>query len=43
MIYYWARSQDIILMLLAFGKSAQADLTTDQRSVLKRLVEEEFK
>ena len=42
-IYYWARGQDIIMMLLAFEKSAQADLTTDQRSMLKRLVEEEFK
>ena len=43
MIYYWARGQDIILMLLAFGKNEQADLTSQQRSILKRLVEEEFK
>ena len=42
-IYYWARGQDIILMLLAFGKNEQADLTSQQRSILKRLVEEEFK
>ena len=43
MIYYWAGRQDVILMLLAFEKSEQEDLTPAQRTVLGRLVKEEFK
>lgn len=42
-IYYWVRTDGVILMLLVYGKNEQDDLTTEQRAVLKRLVEEELK
>jgi hypothetical protein len=42
-IYYWARSREILLMLLVYGKNEQDDLTPEQLRVLKSLVEEEFK
>ena len=42
-IYYWVREQSIVLMLLAYPKNVQDDLTTAQRRALKALVEEEFK
>ena len=41
-IYYWVRAEAVILMLLVYGKNEQDDLTTEQRAVLKRLVEEEL-
>jgi mRNA-degrading endonuclease RelE of RelBE toxin-antitoxin system len=42
-IYYWAREEELILMLLAYAKSAQEDLTPVQVRTLRRLVEEEFR
>jgi hypothetical protein len=42
-IYYWAQSADLILMLLIYPKSEQDDLTPVQLKTLRRLVEEEFK
>jgi hypothetical protein len=42
-IYYWARRDDILLMLLVYGKSEQDDLTSEQLRTLKSLVEKEFK
>jgi len=42
-IYYWAGQQDIILMLLAYEKKGQDDLTPAQRKILSSLVKEEFK
>lgn len=41
-IYYWARGDDVILLLLVYGKNEQSDLTPQQKAVLRRLVEEEF-
>ncbi len=42
-IYYWVRADEVILMLLVYGKNEQDDLTSEQRATLKRLVEEELK
>lgn len=41
-IYYWAGSQDTILMLMIFAKSERSDLTPDQKTILRRIVEEEY-
>lgn len=41
-IYYWAKSRDVVLLLLIYGKNEQHDLTAEQKRVLRRLVEEEF-
>ena len=42
-IYYWAASQDIVLMLLMYGKNERDDFSAEQRKVLVALVKEEFK
>jgi mRNA-degrading endonuclease RelE of RelBE toxin-antitoxin system len=42
-IYYWAGQVDVILMLLAYPKNEQGDLTPDQKRILAALVREEFK
>ena len=42
-IYYWAVTDDQIFMLFAYAKNEQEDLTKDQLSVLKKLVESEFR
>jgi hypothetical protein len=42
-IYYWAQGPEIILLLVIYGKNEQDDLTSDQRKILKAIVEEEFK
>lgn len=42
-IYYWAVSRDLILMLLIYPKSRQTDMTPAEIAILKRLVKEEFK
>ena len=42
-IYYWAVSKDIILMLFAYPKNVQDDLTHDQLKKLKKAVEKELK
>jgi mRNA-degrading endonuclease RelE of RelBE toxin-antitoxin system len=42
-IYYWASAQQIILMLLLYGKNEQDDLSLDQLRMLRRLVESEYK
>ena len=42
-IYYWDVKQETFYMLLAYSKSQQEDLTTDQIKILKRLIREEFK
>ena len=41
-IYYWYSPAVQIYMLLAYGKSEQENLTTQQLKVLKTLVEQEF-
>lgn len=42
-IYYWAGRADVILMLLAYPKKEQEDLTPEQKKILAALVREEFK
>ena len=42
-IYYWAGQVEVILMLLAYPKNEQGDLTPDQKRILAALVREEFK
>jgi len=41
-IYYWAATQDRILMLLVYAKNERDDLSPDQLRVLRRVVETEF-
>ena len=41
-IYYWARKQDVMLMLLIYSKTRQDDLTPKQKAVLKKLIQEEY-
>jgi len=41
-IYYWARTHEVILLLLVYAKNEQDDLSPQQKAVLKRVVEEEF-
>ncbi|NIV31795.1 MAG: type II toxin-antitoxin system RelE/ParE family toxin, partial [Anaerolineae bacterium] len=42
-IYYWATEREVLLLLLAYPKNEQEDLTRDQLKVLRQVVEEEFK
>ena len=37
-IYFWRRSHDQIIMLLAYKKSRQENLTDDQKKTLKQIV-----
>jgi hypothetical protein len=41
-IYYWAVTQEQLLMLLIYSKSEREDLTRDQLKTLKKIVEEEY-
>jgi hypothetical protein len=41
-IYYWFLPRDMILLLYAYPKAKQDDLTTTQLRQLKRVVEEEY-
>lgn len=41
-IYYWFVSQDIILILFAYPKSEQNDLTPEQIKQLKKIIEGEY-
>lgn len=41
-IYYWAVSEELILMLLIYSKSEQDNLTSQQLKVIRRIVEEEY-
>lgn len=42
-IYYWAKTKGIILMLLVYSKNEQDDLSNEQLKILKSLIEKEFK
>ncbi len=42
-IYYWYRPGETILMLLAYSKNRQQELTSGQRRTLRHVVEEELK
>ena len=41
-IYFWHPVSSRLLMLFAFAKNERADLTADQRKVLRRIVESEY-
>ena len=41
-IYYWANTRDRLLMLFAYPKTEQDDLTPEQLRLLKRIIEEEY-
>jgi len=41
-LYYWVTANDQILMLLAYAKNKQDDLTEAQKQILVKLVEEEL-
>ena len=41
-IYYWAKSDYQIFMLFAYAKNEQEELTREQLSVLKKIIESEF-
>jgi hypothetical protein len=42
-IYYWAASQNRLLMLLIYAKSERDDLSRDQLQILRKVVEAEYK
>lgn len=41
-IYYWENNQQQIFMLYAYAKNEQDDLTKEQLSILKQVVNSEF-
>src|SRR4030066_624809 len=41
-IYYWFISKDIILLLFAYFKNEQDDLTKEQLRQLKKIIEREY-
>jgi hypothetical protein len=41
-IYYWHVPGDRLLMLLAYAKSEQDDLTPRQRVMLRKIIEAEY-
>jgi mRNA-degrading endonuclease RelE of RelBE toxin-antitoxin system len=43
LIYYWDVSEDTIYMLMAYRKSRQSDLTSDQVKTLSNLVKDWLK
>ena len=43
LIYYWLKDRDTILMLYAFGKSERADLSNEQKRILRQVVERELR
>jgi len=42
-IYYWVRRHDVILLLLIYSKTQQDDLTPEQKSLLKKVIREEYR
>jgi hypothetical protein len=42
-IYYWAMAKDRILLLFMYPKSESDDLSSEERKVLRRIVEQEDK
>jgi mRNA-degrading endonuclease RelE of RelBE toxin-antitoxin system len=41
-IYYWYKSEEIILMLFIYTKNNLVDLTSEQIKILKNIMESEF-
>jgi hypothetical protein len=42
-MYYWAKDEDVVYMLLAYEKNRQENLTPQQLKGLRALVQKEFK
>jgi hypothetical protein len=42
-IYYWFVSSEVVLMLFAYSKNEQDDLTPDQLKQLKKIIEGEYR
>lgn len=42
-IYYWSAFHDTIVMLFAYAKNEQDDLTRQQLKTLRKIVEEEYR
>jgi hypothetical protein len=42
-IYYWAVSHEVILLLLIYSKAEKDDLTKEQLAMLAQVVKEEFR
>jgi hypothetical protein len=42
-IYFWHPTSRRLLMLFAFSKNERADLTADQKKVLRQIVEREYR
>jgi mRNA-degrading endonuclease RelE of RelBE toxin-antitoxin system len=42
-IYFWANLKETILLLYAFSKSEQIDLTQKQIKILNKIIEKEYK
>ena len=43
LIYYWHPQREIILMLFLYRKSEQKDLTAEQKRLLVKIVQQEYK
>lgn len=41
-VYYWHPASEQLLMLFVFAKNERADLTAEQRRLLRRVVETEY-
>jgi hypothetical protein len=41
-LYYWVAEEEQIAMLMIFSKSERIDLSKEQLSILKKVVEEQF-
>lgn len=41
-IYYWAKSEQEILLLFIYPKNEASDLTPDQKKQLKKVIKEEY-
>jgi mRNA-degrading endonuclease RelE of RelBE toxin-antitoxin system len=42
-VYYWVSERNLLLMLLAYPKNVQDDMTSAQLRLLRQVVEEELK
>ncbi|HKY84594.1 MAG TPA: type II toxin-antitoxin system RelE/ParE family toxin [Anaerolineales bacterium] len=42
-IYYWAATKDVLLMLLIYAKSEQEDLSPSQLKALRGIVKDEYR
>jgi mRNA-degrading endonuclease RelE of RelBE toxin-antitoxin system len=43
LIYYWAKPDDQIVLLLVYSKAERDDLTLEQLKILRRTIQEEYR